>query len=138
MMKLSDLEQQKDYTCGPAVIRAWVLLKSDTKLPSEPAVEKGAHTTKAHGTTPENLLAYALGKGYDGKLLSAKIMRPYDIALVQENNYGHWIIITKISDDHVHYFDPWTGGIITTNVYKLDRVATVKNRKYRNCVIRLS
>lgn len=64
IMKLKDLEQQKDYTCGPATIRAWLAIKSKHKIPMEPTVERKAGTTKKYGTLPSDMIKYIESKGY--------------------------------------------------------------------------
>lgn len=136
-MKLKDLKQEKDYTCGPAVMRAWIALRSDKKIPKEKTVEVKAKTTKTYGTTPENLLTYAKEKGYNGTILTTDKIKKFDIFLVQEDGYGHWLIATNVAGDYISYFDPWTGKTTNKNKSKFDFNAKVKDKIHKNCVIRL-
>lgn len=128
---LKKFRQQKDYTCGPASIRA-VLHLYDKHDITEMILEAILHTTSEYGTLPEDLVKLLPSLGFVAEIHNTTEYNCGDIVLVQENGYGHWIVML----DADRYWDAWDGNIKKRTNF--DTHATVKNTVYDNLVIRIS
>lgn len=125
------MKQETEYTCGPACLRVWL----DCHLiipPSEIEVAKALGTTEEFGTTISDFIKGVSHFGVSASRLSTKDYRPYDIILVQDSGYGHWVVATP---DTKHYWDAWDGSIKSLD--SIDTRALVAGEWFDDVVLRL-
>lgn len=116
-------KQSTDYTCGPACIHMLIPELSEERIAA------CCGTTPEVGTTPVKM-GHFLSKYFEVEVLQTTDYQDNDIILVQQENYGHWIIMLNGK-----LYDPWTGE---EQLGKLDTHALVEGAWYDDLVIRLS
>lgn len=128
-------QQEEDYSCGPAALRAALKYFGAWHGP-EQQLYKLLETTKEHGTLPENL---ALGARHFGltamveQLMTVERLR----TLVQNGKLvilelqawrdaerpnipwrdtwddGHYVVLIGLDEEYAYFMDPSTGGAYT-------------------------
>ncbi|QQG38724.1 MAG: C39 family peptidase [Candidatus Woesearchaeota archaeon] len=117
-MKIPYYKQEKDYTCGPAVMRMLLAAKGIKK--SEKELERMLKISTRIGTwfkyfpivAEKYRLDYVVARNSNLKELKKLLKEGYIIMVgyfMEEENVGHYAVVTKVDSKYVYMLDPYLG-----------------------------
>lgn len=125
------MKQQTEYTCGPACLRYWMHMKG-LAVPSEESIASAFNTTETDGTTPQDFIAGLSAFALSGEILQTNNYCAGDIILIQEADYGHWVVVLENVRE---YWDAWDGAMKPLSA--IDTKALVADQWLNDIVLRL-
>src|SRR3989344_7088691 len=118
MIKVPYRPQINKTNCGPAVLQ--MIFEHWGKKVSQEQLAQDLHTSTAHGTAPEALIAVAQANGFWCQAKNNSTLEEIQNWLAQnipvivnfiepEHNEGHYAIVTDYHDGQLIFNDPWHG-----------------------------
>lgn len=111
-------KQEKDYTCGPAVVR--MILSASKIIKSENELVRRLKTTEKYGTRKKEIQRFFEKERYEAKSERKSTLRKIKFYLSKGYNVivcyfyvrdktGHYAIMRSMNEKKVILVDPWCG-----------------------------